>query len=205
MADHDSTRPYGYIYLVTNKINGKQYVGQTTMNVDLRFSKHCLKSQYRSRLSYAIEKYGKQNFVVETIDFAIDQHELDVLERIYIFAYQTTDQRNGYNVTKGGRGGVRTKEAAEKAAQKLRGRPLSVDHKEKIGAAKRGKKLSPEHIEKVRLSKVGFKHSDEARKKMSVAATGRKMPTFSEEHRARLSEAAKADWAKRKQLANCKE
>ena len=34
----------GYIYLITNKVNGKGYIGQTNRTVPFRFQQH----QYRS-------------------------------------------------------------------------------------------------------------------------------------------------------------
>lgn len=198
MANDDYTRAYGRIYLVTNMVNGKQYVGQTTMDVSLRFSKHCLKSQYRSRLNYAIEKYGKENFTIETIDYALDQSELDALERLYIFGYQTMDSRNGYNVTKGGRGGIRTKEAAAKAAEKLRGRKVPRESVEKMAETKRGRpRTSAEQavLDRMSANNKGRKHSEESKQLMSLAATGRKMPPATEEHRKKLSDAAKRQWA----------
>lgn len=198
MADANYTRPYGFIYVITNNVNGKKYVGQTIMDVSLRFSKHCLRSQYRSRISYAIEKYGKDNFSVETIDTAKDQSDLDSLEQMYIFAYGTTDSKLGYNVTKGGRGGIRTKEAAEKSAQKLRGRKIPRESVEKMAETKRNRPRTVAEqavLDRMIEMAKGRKHSEEARKKMSIAASTRVPPIVSEETKRKLSEAAKRQWA----------
>lgn len=51
----------GYIYKITNKINGKNYIGQTTMNLKDRLT--CHKSPSANMvISKAIKKYGWNNF-----------------------------------------------------------------------------------------------------------------------------------------------
>ena len=52
------------IYKITNKINGKKYVGQSN-NINRRFSEHCLRSEIP--IDIAIQKYGKENFVFEVL------------------------------------------------------------------------------------------------------------------------------------------
>ena len=70
---------YGYIYKTTNLLNEKIYVGQ-------RKSKEFIKSYYGSGtlIKNAISKYGKENFSVELIDFAMSADELDEKEIWYI-------------------------------------------------------------------------------------------------------------------------
>ena len=31
----------GYIYLITNMINSKKYIGKTSLTIDERFKEHC--------------------------------------------------------------------------------------------------------------------------------------------------------------------
>lgn len=90
-------KPYGYIYLVTNLINGKQYTGQTVRTINKRFAGHISdKTTYMSR---AINKYGKENFKIEQIDVAYNQEELDLIEGVYM-AWFNTLAPNGYNIQK---------------------------------------------------------------------------------------------------------
>lgn len=191
-------KPFGVVYVLTNTVNGKQYVGQTTKTAEWRFHKHSLQSQYRSRVSYAIEKYGKENFTVETVDEAVDRRELDALERLYISALQTLDPAKGYNVALGGVGNnVMTKETAAKVADKLRGRKVPPAVVEKMAATKRNRPrtVAEQAVLDAMIEKAkGRVHTAAAKKKMSDAAKGRKMPPCSEERRQKLSDAAKRQW-----------
>ncbi|MBH9580891.1 hypothetical protein DOS62_06615 [Staphylococcus felis] len=45
------------VYKITNKINGKSYVGITTQGIKERFKQHC---QSKSCVGNAIRKYGKE-------------------------------------------------------------------------------------------------------------------------------------------------
>lgn len=63
----------GFIYKITNKINGKVYIGQTIQSVKDRWHRHCGKKSIRSaemsmHIKRAILKYGKENFIIETIE-----------------------------------------------------------------------------------------------------------------------------------------
>jgi hypothetical protein len=89
------------IYRVTNMINGKQYIGQTSRTLEKRWIEHCSASSGCVALHNAILKYGRENFKVEQIDIALDQVELDYKEIKYIELYNTLAP-NGYNLTKGG-------------------------------------------------------------------------------------------------------
>lgn len=91
------------IYKWTNKINGKIYIGQTTMGINHRKRMHVNSSNAGSNLPFhnAIRKYGLQAFTVEAIAFALDLKELNRLEQILIKQYDCKVP-NGYNLKDGG-------------------------------------------------------------------------------------------------------
>lgn len=90
----------GYIYLITNKINGKQYVGQTARDIWTRFEEHCKPSNAtHSAISRAIIKYGYNNFTLTTLE-EVELEKLDERERYWIAKYNTKE--NGYNQNLGG-------------------------------------------------------------------------------------------------------
>lgn len=93
----------GFIYKITNTINGKSYIGQTIQNVKERFYQHCAtkcsKAVSNMAIHRAIKKYGKSNFTVEVIE-EIDSTNLNDRERYWIKYYNSYN--NGYNSTKGG-------------------------------------------------------------------------------------------------------
>ena len=96
---------YGIIYLATNQINKKVYVGQTTTTLNRRRSGHYAAARNnRDKLIFhkAIRKYGEDNFTWEIIAEAKDQIELDSLEKKYIQQYNSKDRNFGYNMTSGG-------------------------------------------------------------------------------------------------------
>ena len=89
------------IYRITNKINGKTYIGQS-INIEERWKKHIKGSpRYTSHIHSAIKKYGVENF-----EFAVllecPANMLNVWERDMIALYDSYD--NGYNLTLGGEG-----------------------------------------------------------------------------------------------------
>lgn len=93
----------GFIYKITNKVNGKSYIGQTRYTVEFRWRQH----QYKKDNSYfhnAIHKYGVENFIVETIE-ECNVEDLNSREIFYIAKYDTFN--NGYNLTIGGDGNRR--------------------------------------------------------------------------------------------------
>lgn len=94
----------GFIYKITNTINGKAYIGQTRRTIKWRFDQHknCNK---KYALYYAIDKYGIKNFKVEQLE-ECDNSKLDEREIYWIEFYNT--YHKGYNMTKGGRTGNKT-------------------------------------------------------------------------------------------------
>ena len=98
----------GYIYLITNHINGKRYVGQTVNPIHHRWSKHIEEAyggnKSNSLLHRAIIKYGASNFGINILEECADT-ELNEKEKNYIKKYDTYYTHNkGYNMTWGGEG-----------------------------------------------------------------------------------------------------
>lgn len=121
---------YWIIYQVTNKLNGKSYIGQTIQGLELRRSGHH-SSAFKARTKYhfhnALRKYGKEAFEWREIDKADSLEELNRLEAYWIGYYDTYE--NGYNSTKGG-DGVRVNEYSRKQRERMSrskgGRPFLV-------------------------------------------------------------------------------
>ena len=98
---------FGYIYKITNKVNGKAYVGKTTDTVQVRWKEH-LKDFKRKRcanrpLYRAIRKYGIDAFNVETLE-KVKLENLSERETYWIEHFHT--YTDGYNATSGGDGKV---------------------------------------------------------------------------------------------------
>ena len=92
-----------YIYKITNKLNGKIYIGKTYLTIEKRFREHCSDSQregFEKRPLYAaMRKYGIDNFQIETIE---QTEEPEMREKYWIEYYGSF--KNGYNATTGGDG-----------------------------------------------------------------------------------------------------
>lgn len=97
------TKIYGYIYMITNLINGKIYIGQTIRKINIRFNQHINDSKKDKPKCYihrAIKKYGKENFKIETIHIVYNQEEISSLEGFYIKKYKSNIRKYGYNLKK---------------------------------------------------------------------------------------------------------
>lgn len=80
-------RPFGEVYLLTNTVNGKQYVGQTTRGAKYRWRDHQHDAKRRgnkSVLGRAIRKYGATSFTITVLDFAYDPNH-PKLPRLRLF------------------------------------------------------------------------------------------------------------------------
>jgi group I intron endonuclease len=160
----------GIIYIATNSINGKQYVGQTHFDLKTRLSNHLIRTRAQNDnvvFHKAIRKYGISTFSFEEI--MCDDNKLDEIE-IRLIKELNTKVPNGYNITEGGRGSIGTKHSQET--------------KDKISKSKIGRVLTEEHKQKLREKSTGFRHSQETKDKLSKIITGRKV-MISEEERER--------------------
>lgn len=118
---------YGFIYITTNHINGKKYIGQRI------YSRTGWKTYLGSGivLNRAIKKYGKENFSKEIIEECDSKEHLDEREIYWISYYNAIKSRNFYNIASGGDGGNTTSGFdAKRLAQlkKLRSKRLIERH-----------------------------------------------------------------------------
>ena len=97
----------GYIYLITNKINTKKYVGKTAQSIEKRWREHISDSKKERceirPLYRAIRKYGVENFSIELIE-ECNPKALPEREQYWIEYYNT--YKDGYNATLGGDGTI---------------------------------------------------------------------------------------------------
>lgn len=170
------------VYLVTNKVNNKKYVGITKRDVKIRIKEHfsIQKSNERNtKFTNAILKYGKENFVVQILEDNIPDELAEEKEIYYIKQYDS--YKNGYNSTEGGNGTVGyifTNEVREKMSNSWnREKIITPERNKKISNALKGRKLTEEHKQKLRDNWKeyykthdnhfkGKKHSEESKNKM---------------------------------------
>jgi len=97
-----------YVYKITNLVNGKIYIGKTA-DVRKRWNKHKAAARKKSKKDYtyvhrALNKYGFDNFSVETIAEYDLEKDCLTAETAFIKLYNTRDRDIGYNLTDGGDG-----------------------------------------------------------------------------------------------------
>ena len=89
------------IYVITNKLNGKKYVGQS-INISQRWRAHRTRYQTGDGYLYkAMRKYGLDAFTFEILT-ECDKTDLNALEQHWIEFYQSNNPNFGYNLTAGG-------------------------------------------------------------------------------------------------------
>lgn len=160
----------GYVYLTTNLVNGKQYVGQ---HLATKFDKRYKGSG--TALKYAFEKYGWDNFKCEVICWCSTQEELNYREQCEIVFYSTFSP-NGYNLKYGGSNGKWRDESRKKAsiAQKKRFEKPEEREKNSLGhvgqvAWNKGVPPTKEQVEKQKATLNKYWDDEENRIKASIA------------------------------------
>jgi group I intron endonuclease len=134
---------HGVIYVITNTVNGKQYVGQTRHAIEQRWRDHvwyAQKGNLTRPLPRAINKYGIKAFTIEQIDEAETLEDLNKRE-IHHIARLKTLSPNGYNLTSGGDYFVFSEETKKKISREVL-LAMTPEVRAKISKAKKGKQVS---------------------------------------------------------------
>jgi group I intron endonuclease len=172
------------VYSIKNMLDGKVYIG-STVNLKKRWRSHkyMLKNNKHDNrhLQFAWNKYGADAFVYSVVEY-VALEVLFVREKYYILFLKSNEDPYGYNIDIPDENGYRicteeTKRLISKASKgrvsKLRGRPLSEEHKKNVSLSHIGKKMSDEAKKQMSLSQTGRKHSEESKKKISMANLGK--------------------------------
>ena len=172
----------GIIYKTTNLLNSKIYVGQT-----IRKNSNYLGSG--ELFKKIVKKYGRKNFIRETLCECNTYEELNTQEVFWIDKLNSRNKKIGYNIAKGGFNTNHSIESIKKMKESHKN--ISDETRKKISDAKKefyknnpnfqkgenhpmfGKHFSTEHKQKISNSTKGEKSfmfgkhlSDETKKKI---------------------------------------
>ena len=90
----------GIIYCIHNLTTGKKYIGQTVKKLQRRVFRH-FRTINETKISRAIQKYSKYNFVYGIVEEVEDTNLLDEREKYWIQYYDTVN--DGFNIKEGGK------------------------------------------------------------------------------------------------------
>ncbi len=183
-----------HIYLITNEVTGKYYVGQTSCDVSKRFRDHISSAKSEKvtsspRLRRSMRCHGIDKFSVQELAVAKNEKEGDYLETLWIVSLDAMNPTTGYNLTLGGRGvrGVKWSEdrrarasKAQKGISRGLGHIVTQETRDKISAATMGrisplKGVSPSLETRQKLSEnhKGKTVSEETRNKLRIVNLGK--------------------------------
>lgn len=179
---------YGVIYKITNLVNNKCYIGQTTVGFNKRYSAigkgiervynyHERAKQYEGKyndyLLKSIKKYGFNCWeIIKIYDIAFSKEELDIKEIMYIKQFDCIN--NGYNHVEGGKNGKLSEETKRKIGENTKRMWENMteekinEMKEKIGKSNRERFKNKENH-----PFYGKHHSEETKQKMSEVKKGK--------------------------------
>lgn len=173
----------GHIYIITNTVNNKKYIGQTWYSLCDRWNSH--KSHNKRGCPYlykAIMKHGADLFTIESLARFSNQEEADTLEINYINLHNTTDSELGYNLTKGGQNNKppMPQEIRYKISKSLIGIKRSVETKNKMSKSQKHKTMSKKgqkaiDIEHAKKRKLTMEQAEQIREERKNGALIREL------------------------------
>ncbi len=164
-----------YIYLTTNLINGKKYIGKHYGELDDDY----LGSGNLIKL--AINKYGKKNFKKEILFISSSEQENSQKEKEFIKAFNAVKDKNFYNIHEGGDGGNTTagwtKEQKQLHSQKMSKKYTGSNN------PRYGVHLTEETKNKIKNNRnTDYMKTKEYREKMSIAVSGERNGMYGKKH-----------------------
>lgn len=191
-----------FVYIITNRLNGKKYVGQHSgtdlekyLNSNLN---RALNGGNEKRALYsAVRKYGRENFDIKPLVIVATKEEVSYYE-IELIKVLNTKSPKGYNLTDGGEGLLNPSEETRKILSaiftgrvfsdetrkkmsdikirdlKIKPRVITQELRDNISKSLSGRKLSEDHVRQIRERRLGSKSSLETKAKVSRSLLGNK-------------------------------
>ena len=164
-----------YIYLTTNLVNNKKYIGKHYGELNDEYIGSGL------ILQRAVEKYGKENFVKQILYISSNNEENNLKEKEFIKKYNATQSQQFYNIAQGGDGGNLI--AGYTPEQRL---AYSKKKSEETKGEKNGmygKHHTEKTKEKIRQNRdTSYMQTEEYRKNMSIVVSGEKNGMYGKHH-----------------------
>ncbi len=188
-----------FVYLTTNLINGKQYIGEhSTIDINSARTKRYLGSGNLIRIK--IKHYGRKNFKKEILEYFNTKQEAEEAQTKFIQRYNTLVP-NGYNISP--TGGTRfngrhsdetkikfKKPKTDKTKEKMR-KPhdMSEENRNKLRMLMSENNKNKNNL--FNLKKVGNPLTEEHKLNISKGGKGKKHSLFCKETKLKMSAAAK--------------
>lgn len=153
-----------YVYIITNLMNGKKYIGKRSCKHNIENDKYMGSGL---AITYAIKKYGIENFEKKILLVCDTEEEAFDEERKAIQLVKAWENPMYYNISGGGEG------FGSGEGHPFYGKCRSDKTKKKLSKAHTGKKLSEETKRKISESKKGVRLSEETKVKLGLLRKGK--------------------------------
>lgn len=188
-AEHDkySMKRIGIIYLITNLVNGKVYVGRCLKDLDTYLGGGIY-------IKAAVRKYGKENFSRIVIE-RCEENLLNEREKFWIAKFDSQNHEKGYNLSSGGEDGSsfaayidnirgkcfeeiygekRANEIRRKISESSSFKCKSDSHRRNLSIAKTGKKWTENQRNAITRGMIGHLVTEETKQKLRDSNIGKK-------------------------------
>ena len=145
------------VYVHTNKINGKMYVGITGQNPEQRWQNGAGYKKCR-RFENAIKKYGWDNFEHDIVASNLTLEEANNMEKMLIEKLDLQNPDVGYNLSGGGDTHLACDETKRILSEAHKGRRHTEEECANISKANKGKKKPDSWVKKRIGLKAGENH-----------------------------------------------
>ena len=179
----------GTIYSIKNKLNGKEYIGQTRYPVEKRWGEHVCVKRRITTIGHAIRKHGVENFEFSVLETCNDEVLND--REIFWITERKTVAPQGYNQTSGGSSFIPSEETRKRISEgtKLGHSKMSDESRERQreGGARAGRKNKGRRHDDDTIARIRGAWTPQKRKAMGESKRGKSLNISDENRLARNS------------------